>query len=141
MLLNCGAGEDSWESLREQGHQTSQSQRKSTLNIYWKDWCWSWSTSTWPADANSLFIGKDPDIRKHWGQEDKGATEDAMFGWHHWFSGHEIGQTLGDCEGQGCLACYSPWGHKELDMTWWLNNNNDSKYLFIYLVFDSKYLE
>ena len=38
---------------------------------------------------------------------------DEMFGWHHWFNGHE---------GQGGLACCSPWGHKELDMTWWLNN-------------------
>ena len=37
MLLNCGAGEDSSESLRLQGDQTSQSERKSTLNIHWKD--------------------------------------------------------------------------------------------------------
>ena len=34
---------------------------------------------------------------------------------------HELGQTLGDGEGQGSLACYSPWGHKELDTTEWLN--------------------
>ena len=39
MLLNCGIGEDSWESLGQQGDQTSQSQRKSVLNIHWKDWC------------------------------------------------------------------------------------------------------
>ena len=42
MPLNCGAGEDSWESLGKQRDQTSQSWRKSTLNIYWKDWCRSW---------------------------------------------------------------------------------------------------
>jgi len=42
MLLNCGVGEDSWESLGLQGDPTSQSQRKSVLNIHWKDWCWSW---------------------------------------------------------------------------------------------------
>ena len=50
MLLNCGAGEDSWESLALQGDQTIQSKRKSTLNIHWKDWCWSWSSNplaTW----------------------------------------------------------------------------------------------
>ena len=47
---------------------------------------------------------------------------DKMFGWHHWFNGHELGQTPGDGEGQGGLPCCSPWGHKELDMTWWLNN-------------------
>ena len=41
-------------------------------------------------------------------------TEDEMVGWHHWLDGHEFEQTLGDSEGQGGLACYSPWGHKEL---------------------------
>ena len=46
MPLNCGAGEDSWESLGQHGDPTSPSQRKSTLNIHWKDWCWSWSSNT-----------------------------------------------------------------------------------------------
>ena len=45
MLLNCGVGEDSWESLGLQD-QTNQSWRKSVLNIHWKDWCWSWSSNT-----------------------------------------------------------------------------------------------
>ena len=49
-------------------------------------------------------------------------TEDEMFGWHHQFSGHEFEQTLGDKEGQGSLACCSPWGHKESGMTEQLNN-------------------
>ena len=40
------AGGDSWESLGLQGDQTSQSSRKSTLNIHWKDWCWSWNSNT-----------------------------------------------------------------------------------------------
>ena len=40
-----------------------------------------------------------------------------MVRWHHHFTGHEPGQTPGDGEGQGGLACYSPWSHKELDMT------------------------
>ena len=44
-------------------------------------------------------------------------TEDEMTGWHHWPNGHESEQTLGDGEGQGSLACCSPWGHKESDMT------------------------
>ena len=47
-----------------------------------------------------------------------------MAGWHHRSSGHELGQTLGDGEGQGGLACCSPWGHKESDTTGQLNNNN-----------------
>ena len=51
-------------------------------------------------------------------------TEDEMVGWHHQFSGHELGRTPGDGEGQGSLACCSPWGHKELDASEQLNNNN-----------------
>ena len=46
-----------------------------------------------------------------------------MVGWHHRFNGHELGQTPRDGEGQGSLACCSPWGHEELDMTWQLNSN------------------
>ena len=44
-------------------------------------------------------------------------TEDEMVGWHHRFNGHEFEQTQGDSEGQGSLACCSPWGHKESDTT------------------------
>ena len=54
-------------------------------------------------------------------------SEDEMAGWHHRCSGHELGQTLGDGEGQGSLVCYSPWDHKEWDMTWQLNNNSNGK--------------
>ena len=43
---NCGAEEDSWKTFGLQGDQTSQSKRKSSLNIHWKDWCWGWSPST-----------------------------------------------------------------------------------------------
>ena len=46
MLLNCDAGEDSWEYLGLQGYRTSPSYRKSVLNIHWKDWCWSWNSNT-----------------------------------------------------------------------------------------------
>ena len=44
-----------------------------------------------------------------------GAAENAMVGWHHRFNGHEFEQALEDGEGQGSLACCSPWGHKESD--------------------------
>ena len=77
----------------------------------------------WPPDAKSWLIGKDPDAGKDWRQEEKGMTEDEMVGWHHWFNGHEFEQTPGNGEGQGSLACCSPWGRKELDMTEQLNNN------------------
>ena len=46
-----------------------------------------------------------------------------MAGWHDQWNGHELGQTSGDGEGEGSLACCSPWGRKELDMTGRLNNN------------------
>ena len=49
--------------------------------------------------------------------EEKGATEDVMAGWHHRLNGHEFEQASGDGEGQGSLACCSPWGHKESDTT------------------------
>ena len=53
----------------------------------------------------------------------EGDDKDEIVGWHHWLNGHEFQKALGDNEGQGNLACYSPWGRKELDMTEQLNNN------------------
>ena len=44
-------------------------------------------------------------------------TEDEMVGWHHRLNGHEFEPTPGDSEGEGSLACCSPWGHKKLDTT------------------------
>ena len=46
LILRNWCGKDSWESLGQEGNQTSQSKRKSTLNIHWKYWCWSWSPNT-----------------------------------------------------------------------------------------------
>ena len=51
-------------------------------------------------------------------------TEDETVGWHHRLKGYEFVQTLGDSEGQGSLACCSPWVHKEPDVTEPLNNDN-----------------
>ena len=51
-------------------------------------------------------------------------TEGEMVVWYHWLNGHEFEKTLGDGEGQGSLACCSPRGHKESDMTEQLNNKN-----------------
>ena len=65
-IRKCGAREDSRESLGLQGDQSSQSQRKSTLNIHWKDWCWSWNSNIlathWEEPTHwkrpSLMLGK-----------------------------------------------------------------------------------
>ena len=51
-------------------------------------------------------------------------TEDEMLGWHYQINGHESEHTPGDGEGQGSLACCSPWDHEESDSTQRLNNNN-----------------
>ena len=54
-------------------------------------------------------------------QEEKGMTEAETVGWHHQLDGHEFEQALGSGNGQESPACYSPWGHKELDTTERLN--------------------
>ena len=71
----------------------------------------------WPPDAKSWLIGKDPDAGKDWGQEEKGTTEDEMAGWHHRLDGPGFEWALGVGDGQGGLACCSPWGLKESDTT------------------------
>ena len=69
----------------------------------------------------SQLIGKGSDVGKDWRQEEKDGDE--MVGWQHWLHGHEFEQTLGDGEGQGRLACGSPWGLKESDTTERLKNS------------------
>ena len=71
-----------------------------------------------PCDAKSWPTGKDPDAGKDWGQGEKGLTEDKMVGWHHRLNQHESEQTLGESEGQGSLACCSPWGSQRVGHGW-----------------------
>ena len=78
----------------------------------------------WSSDANSWLIGKVPDAGKDWGQKEKRASEDEMAGWHYHCNGLELGQTLGDAEGQRHLVCCSPQGRKESDMTEQLNKSS-----------------
>ena len=93
----------------------------------------------WLSDVRTWLFGKDPDSGKDWRQEEKGMTGDDIVGWHHRLDGLEFEQAPGVGDGQGGLACCSPWGHKELDMTDWLNWTklfifilyNNSVYLFI----------
>ena len=67
----------------------------------------------WAPHAKSRLTGKDPDAGQDARQEERGMTKDEMVGWHHWLDGQELQQALGDGEGQGSLACCSPWGCKE----------------------------
>ena len=91
-----------------------------------------------------FYIEKTLMLGKTEGRRRKGTTEDEMVGWDHWFNGQEFEQTPGDGEGQTSLACCSPWGCKESDLTerkqlyvlcfenplqcltWWLAQNRGS---------------
>ena len=75
----------------------------------------------WPPDVKSWLFWKDPDSGKDWRQEEKVTTEDEIVGWHPRLNGHGFGWTPGVGDGQGGLACCSPWGCKELDTTERLN--------------------
>ena len=110
MLLNCGVGEDSWESLGQQGDPTSQSWRKWGLNIHRRTDAEAETPILWPPDVKNWLIWKDPDAGKDWRQEEKGTTEDKMVGWHHRLDEHEFEQVPGVGDGQGSLGCCSPWG-------------------------------
>ena len=74
----------------------------------------------WPPDVKNWLIGKVPDAGKDWRWE-KWMTEDEMVGWHHLLNGHEFEQVPGVGDGQGSLACCSPWGYNESDTTKQLN--------------------
>ena len=74
--------------------------------------------------ANSLE--KTLTMGKDWGQEGKGVTEDEMVGWHHWLNDMSLSK-LWEIVKDRELACSSPWGRKELDITYWLKNNNMNK--------------
>ena len=82
MLFNCGVGEDSWESLGLQGDPISQSQRKSVLNIHWKDWCWSWNSNTLATLCEELTHWKIPWC---WERLKVGREEDDR-GWDRWIA-------------------------------------------------------
>ena len=94
---------------------------ESVLVVHWNDWCKAKTPILWPPNAKSWLIWKDPDAGKDWRQEEKGTTEDEMVGWHHQLDGHEFEQAPAVGDGQGSLACCSPWGQKQLDTSGWLN--------------------
>ena len=88
----------------------------------------------WLSDVKNWLIGKDPDAGKDWRQEEKGTTEDEMVGWHHQLNGHESERALEVGDGQGSLACCSPWGHKESDLTEKMNWSDIQKRILLFEV-------
>ena len=84
----------------------------------------------WPPDEQNSLIGKDPDAGKDWCQE-KGTTEDEMFGWHHWLNGHEFEQapSVGDGQGSGNLQV-----HGVAKSGTWLSDWTELNLLFIQIL-------
>ena len=121
MLLNCGVGEDSWESLGLQGDPTSPFWRRSALGFLWSEWCWSWNSSTLATSCEELTHWK-----RLWCWEGLGAGgEGDDRGWDGWMASLTrwtwVCVNSGSWCGQGGLACCDSWGCKESDMTERLN--------------------
>ena len=131
MLLNCGVGEDSWESLGLQRIQLVNPKRNQSWIFIGRTHAEAETPILWPHDVNWL-IWKEPDAGKDWRQEEKGTTEDEMVQWHHRLDGHEFEQDPGVGDGQISLVCCSPWGCKESDKTERLNwtEQNENKQSF-----------
>ena len=90
MLLNGGVGEDSWESLGLQGDPTSPFWRR--WDFFGRNDAKAETPVLWPPDVKSWLIGKNSDVGRDWGQEEKGTTEDEMAGWHHRLDGHDLSE-------------------------------------------------
>ena len=116
MLLNCGVGEDSWESQDCKEIQPVHPKGYQFWIFIGRTDAEAETPILWPPDVKNWLIWKDPDSGKDWRQEENGMREDEMVGWHHWLDGHEFEWTLGVGDGQD-----SPWGCKESDMTDQLN--------------------
>ena len=91
MLLNCGVGEDSWESLGLQGDPTSPFWGRSVLGVHWKDWCWSWNSSTLATWCEELTHLKRPWC---WERLRAGEEEDDR-GWDRWLYGITDSMDMG----------------------------------------------
>ena len=121
MLLNYSVGEDSWESLGLQGDPTSPFWRRSALGFLWKEWCYSWNSSTLATSCEELT-----DWKRLWCWEGLGlGGEGDDRGWDGWIASLTrwtwvwMNSRVGD--GQGGLACCDSGGRKESDTIEWLN--------------------
>ena len=109
MLLNCGVGEDSWESLGLQRGPTSPFWRRLDPGI---------SLEGMMLKLKLQYFGH---LMQRVDSLKKTPTEDEMARWHDWLDGRESEWTLGVGDGEGGLACCNSWSRKESDTTEWLN--------------------
>ena len=129
MVLNCGVGEDSWESLGLQGDPTSPfSKGDQSWVFFGRTDAEAETLVLWSPDVKNWLLRKDPHAGKDWSQEEKRTTEDEMVGWHLRLDGHESEKALGVGEGQGSLACFSQQGLQRVRHNWvteltWLNDD------------------
>ena len=84
ILLNCGVGEDSWESLGLQGDQPVNPKGNQSWIFVGRTDAEAETSVIWPPDANNWLIWKDPNAGKDWRREEKGMAVDEMVGWHNW---------------------------------------------------------
>ena len=117
MLLHCGSGEDSWESL-DIKIKPVRPKGKSTLNIHGKDCCWSWSSNTLAIWCKELTHWKRPWCSERLRAGRKGDDR----GWDGWMASQTRWAWVWvNSEGWWCLACCYSWGRKDWDTTEWLN--------------------
>ena len=129
MPSNCGDGEDSQESLGQQGDQTSQSSGKSTLNTHWKDWCWSWSSSILVIWCVQRAHWKSPWCWERLRAEGKKGVR----GWDGWMASliqwtwtwANFGRWWGT--GRPSVLGVQCIGLQRVGHDWWLNNNNNER--------------
>ena len=105
MLLTCGAGEDSWQSLGLPGNEPVNPKGNQCWIFLGRTDAETEAPILWPPDAKNWLTEKDPDAGEDWRQEEKGMTEDEMVGWHHRLDGHKFERAPGVGDGQGSLAC------------------------------------
>ena len=126
MLLNCGVGEDSWESLDYKEIQPVLLKGNQSWIFIGRIDAEAEMPTLWPPDVKNWLIEKDPDPGKDWRHEEMGTTEDKIVGWHHQLNEYEFEQAPGVDNRQGSLQSMmlQRGGHDwaiELNWTIWLN--------------------
>ena len=120
MLLYCGVAKILESPLDCKGIKPFNPKANQSWIFIWRTDAEAETPILWPPDVKIWLIGKDP-AGKDWWWEKRGWKRMRWLTWHHWLYGGEFEQALGVGDGQGSLACCSPWGHTESDMTERLN--------------------